>query len=221
MCELTGAEYKYGTSRNCQLQGLGEFGFHRYFDFEKSSHGKYKVLKIYDEHLPQEDLRHFGNARDVHTIHIKEECFGVSDDEAHRPGVYKIENEDFVYIGSTTTRLTNRFSQHYHNHDSNHDKTQNVLLNGGKFTCIQSFENGTEEYIIRECEEKYIKKYMGYGKELLNKKINITHSNKQKVKYEKIKVPVEYLEDIQKCIIDNGYIITNNVVFNKDDVDNI
>ena len=70
LCELTGAEYKAGTSRNCQLQGLGDLGFHRFFNFEKVGHGKYIILEVYDVPLPPEDKRKIGN-HSVYVIYIE------------------------------------------------------------------------------------------------------------------------------------------------------
>lgn len=61
MCELIGAEYKNGSSRKCQLQGMGELGFHRFFDFEKISYGKYQIKEIFDEPKPSQDKRKIGN----------------------------------------------------------------------------------------------------------------------------------------------------------------
>ena len=43
LCELTGAEYQRGSGKNRQLDGYGEFGFHRFFDFEKIGSGKYII----------------------------------------------------------------------------------------------------------------------------------------------------------------------------------
>lgn len=67
---MTGAEYKAGTSRNCQLQGLGDLGFHRFFNFEKVGHGKYIILEVYDVPLPPEDKRKIGN-HSVYVIYIE------------------------------------------------------------------------------------------------------------------------------------------------------
>lgn len=70
LCELTGAEYLQGNSRKRHLEGYGENGFHRFFDFEKSSYGKYSISKVYDEPLPMVDERKKGN-RSIYSVYIE------------------------------------------------------------------------------------------------------------------------------------------------------
>lgn len=161
-----------------------------------------------------------GNARGYHKIYIKEECFCITDEEiAHSPGVYKIENDKYIYIGSTIKWLTKRFSQHYHNYDGNHNKTQEVLKNGGTFVCLQSFDNGTDEQIIRESEAEYIRKYRNTDKILLNDKVPEVFSKENKIDYENIKIPKQYFDDIKNILMDSGYLIMGKIVFDKKYID--
>ena len=62
MCDLIGAEYKQGNSRTLQLQGFGENGFHRFFNFEKIGYGKYKIIEIYETPLYIKNNRDAGNS---------------------------------------------------------------------------------------------------------------------------------------------------------------
>ena len=217
LCELTGAEYQRGSGKNRQLDGYGEFGFHRFFDFEKIGYGKFLITKILESPLKIFDRRKFGNARGV--MHISEECFKIYDEYiAHNAGVYKIENDQSVYIGSTTRTLTKRFSEHYHNRGNNHNKTKEVLNNGGDFVCLQSFPLGTDEKIIRDCEEKYINQYKNGNKKLLNnyKPAIMTrdvNKKKKKPQYKTIKIPQIYYDDIQDILKKSGYTILDKIVF--------
>lgn len=195
---------------------MGDIGFHRYFDFEKVGRGKFCITKIYDNPLDPTNGKSLGNARGIHRILIKDPQFKILDETiAHGPGVYKIENEEYIYIGSTTKWFTERFSQHLRNWNGDHNKTQNVLLNGGEFVCLQSFENGTDETIIREAEARYIREYQNTEKILLNDTIPETITSKEKVEYEVIKIPIEYSDDIKTILKDNGYLIMKHTVFNK------
>ena len=192
----------------------------RYLHWINDGH-KFVIKEIYEEPLPVEDGRSDGNATGHHAIHVTEDCFDIKDVEiAHSPGVYKIENDEYVYIGSTINWLTIRFSQHYHNYNGDHNKTQEVLQNGGTFTCLQSFENGTEEQIIRECEAKYIRDYRrNMDKILLNDKIPEVFSKEEQIEYDVIKVPKEHFSDISDVLMDAGYLIMGKMVYNKKFID--
>lgn len=219
MCELIGAEYKRGNGKTCQLERFGEGGFQRFFNFEKVGRGKYEVLEIYDEPLPVEDERHKGNARGIIKFKVGTECFDIDDETiAHGPGVYKIENDEYIYIGSTTRYLTSRFLEHYYNRNGRQNETQEVLKNGGKFTCLQSFENGTPEKVIRKYEADYIRRYKNTDKILLNNRMTAKKKvryAKKKVKYKTIKILEENFDEIIDILLKEGYsIIGDKVILN-------
>lgn len=211
LCELLGEEIKTSSSKKAQLKRWS-----RYFLWDKKGH-KYTIKEIYDTPLAIEDRRFNGNARG--TIRVKDKSFDVSIENAHKPGVYKIENEEYIYIGSTINYLTGRFANHLRNSGGNHTKTQEVLKNGGTFTCLQSFENGTDEATIRECEAEYIRKYRNTDKILLNDKIPEVFSQEEQIKYKKISIPEQYLDDIENILTDAGYLIMGGTVFNKKFID--
>ena len=214
---MIGAEYKKGAGKTYQLEKYGETGFQRYFSLDKVGRGKYEILEIYEEPLPIEDKRNAGNARGV--CKIKQNCFKVPDHEALLPGVYKIENDEYVYVGSTTRKLSSRFAEHYYNRNGKQDKTQEILYNGGIFTCLQSFDSETEEKIIRECEAKYIREYRSTNKTLLNDKAPEIISKEEKIDYDFIIVPKEYFDDISNVLMDAGYLIMGKMVYNKKFID--
>ena len=62
LCELTGAEYKKGSSQKTHLQGFNEDGFSRFMKLEKVARGKHLIKEIYDEPLPIVNGRLLGNS---------------------------------------------------------------------------------------------------------------------------------------------------------------
>lgn len=70
MCELIGAKYTGGKSKNLQLESLGENGFRRFFDFEKVGYGKYVINEIYKEPLAIVNNRDAGNSA-VYLLYIE------------------------------------------------------------------------------------------------------------------------------------------------------
>lgn len=70
LCELTNVEYKQGAGRTAYLEGMGENGFHRFFNFEKSGYGKYKVTEIYETPIDIIDKRKIGG-KSVYSVYIE------------------------------------------------------------------------------------------------------------------------------------------------------
>ena len=225
LCNLLNENPKTGNSKNAQLKE-----WQRYFEFERPKYKQsYIILDIYDEPLDKEDNRKsgnytvYGNENSAKYQEIKK-YFKVLAAYINNPGVYKIENDQYIYIGSTTKSFAKRFSQHYHNYSNQHEKTQNILLNNGVFTCLQSFPPGTKEKIIRQAEGKYISEYKNSSstKKLIN--VNMTpacilEKKPPKPKYINIKIPEEYLPDIKECLESYGYFIIENkiVVYERGD----
>lgn len=220
LCQLLNEEVKAGDSKVAQLKE-----WQRYFNFERPKYKQsYIILDIYDEPLEKEDNRKqgnnniYGNENDPRYQELKK-YFQIPNEYINNPGVYKIENDQYVYIGSTTTSFAKRFSQHYHNYSHDHDRTQLILLDNGTFTHLKVFEPGTDEETIRQCEADYINQYKQAapaGKEVIN--VNTPYvrcSNKKpKIKYTTIKVPADYLNDIKDCIETyGGYYFKDNIVY--------
>lgn len=203
MCKLLEEKEKSGKSKQYQLKN-----WKRFFSWINDGH-IFIIKEIYSEPLQKEDGRSKGQIR------IKQKSFAVSNDDAHKSGVYKIENDEYIYIGSTIRYFTLRFSQHFYNYDGNHSKTQEVLNNNGTFECLQSFEVGTDEKTIRECEAEYIRKYRNNKKELLNDTIPELLLSEEKIRYRQIKIPEEYFEEVKNILNENGFLILKNTVFNK------
>ena len=188
-----------------------ETGFQRFFNFEKVGRGKYEILELYETPLPIEDSRSRGN--NSGNISIKEECFAVYDPkEAHNPGVYKIENDFYIYIGSTMRGLTERFSEHFHNYNHKQNATQQILLNGGIFTCLESFEKDVEERVVRKREADFIKKYKNTNKILVNERM-LYSIDKDIEDYVTIKIDKIYMEDFLKKLSEINYTLIDGFIY--------
>lgn len=225
LCELTGEEYKKGTSKKCQLEGMGEHGFHRFMKLEKVGHGKYQVKEIYETPFNVIDRRQYGNVKGKHWINNQlksNPCFNVAEEDAVLPGVYKIENNEYIYIGSTTRQLSTRFSEHFNNNGNMHQNTHDILMDNGVFTCLESFDKSTEECKIRERELYYILYYRNNSdKIIINKFIPYIisehkrvgdYNDNVKMKYVNVKIPNNYYNHIKSMLNENGYIIEDNII---------
>ena len=211
MCELLGEKEKNGHSKESQLKK-----WQSRFHWIKDGH-KFIIKEIYDEPLPIEDGRSEGNNGDV--VYKRYNNFNVPKEYARKPGVYKIENDEYIYIGSTVRYLSERFYEHYNNYGGLQDKTQEVLHNGGIFTCLKSFEKGSNERIVREAEAEFIRLYRNTDKILLNDTLPEIISEKEKIKYKTIRIPQDCFDDVVRCLNDGGYLIMNKTVFNKKFID--
>lgn len=145
------------------------------------------------------------------------DCFNVSEDDAYSPGVYKIEDKNYVYIGSTIKTLSNRFLQHYNNDGGNSEMTSYMLHNGGDFTCLISFE--PDEYLsekeVRDYEARYIRLFQDGEKILLNKKIPHILTKQENCKCTKVQIPIDVYDDIKKLLKENGYLLLGDAIYNK------
>lgn len=175
---MTGAEYRAGTSRNCQLQGLGENGFHRFFDFKKISHGKYIISEIYKTPLQPEDKRKIGN-NSIYSIYIELLLMhhlskqGVSHVETFmRKDLWrmlgminekygKLSNEEMYKINPMFTKF--EIKNFYIRSNQKLEKILFSALNNLKSRCLIEWElltviheesDGKEHWIIASDEDK-------------------------------------------------------------------
>lgn len=101
MCEIFGSEQKKGTcSRNSQLKE-----WEAMCKIDKPCKGKYVILEIYEEQKEIVDnRRNNGNLKYYTQLKVPKEDW-------HKSGVYKIQFENKVYIGSTKN-FRNRYKKH-------------------------------------------------------------------------------------------------------------
>ena len=136
--------------------------------------------------------------------------FKVSVEDYDSIGVYKIQLDNKVYIGSTVIGFRSRFQEH--NVSSNPlASTRTLLKNGGIFTIVEKC-NGLTEQEIRSIENEWIKYY--YYKEeyiLVNEREAYSFKNgcskkkkPPKPKYKRLKVSEDDYEILVKFIEENN-----------------
>jgi hypothetical protein len=183
LCKMLMVSEKAGKSRECQLKD-----FKRYFNWEKSGQ-KFIITDIYDKPLAKEDKRKLGNNRGKYSRHMN--GYQVSVVDSVKKGVYKIQKDNIVYIGSTAadTGFRRRYLDHLSNYQNSMPHTQKLLKSGGIFSTLWIAENNeTEE--IRRMEQFYLNQYRMNGYEVINRTDVIIPGVKktQIPKYKSIKI---------------------------------
>ena len=185
LCGLLGIEIKDGSSKRAQLKDLETLVL-----FHKSGI-KFSIDEIYKIQKIRKDLR-LGYKRNY-------EKYGLRTLNFEEIGVYKIQKDNNIYIGSTVVGFRKRFVEHLRNYNNYCVKTQALLLNGGTFEIVfNATENNVQdEELIRMLEDETIKLYRN------NTNFNILNSyetvayNKHVEKYKTIKFKES---DIQKVL---------------------
>ena len=133
--------YSSGNQKKSQLKD-----FKRYFNFEKVNR-KLLITEIYDDIKPKEPTERYTNY----------EQFLLNYEDGQKKGVYIIQKDNKVYIGSTIVSFRKRFLEHMDKKTKPiiHD----MLYNGATFSALWFANENDEEYIIRNKEEQYIKYY--------------------------------------------------------------
>lgn len=184
LCALLGEKESAGNSRKAQLKE-----FARYFEWEKSGQ-KFLITDIYDTPLLKVDGRLSGNYRAgiINTYNVPKTL-------SHKTGVYKIQKNNLVYIGSTKVGFRERYAQHCRE-SSCMKHTRNLLKNGGKYSIIWIANNNDTEQDIRKKEQYYLELYRSHGYTIINKE-EVLAMDKAKVRTKNIKVKKE---DYNKAI---------------------
>jgi len=179
MCKLLNEPIVTSNSKKAQITN-----WKRYFNFTKDK-TKFIITEVYDEPLNNSGYMYYDNS-------LKEQCFKISDDNKNKKGVYIIQKENDVYIGSTVSSFWLRFIQHLGGYDNQapYRYTKPLILNGGTFKDLWIASDDDTIKQIREIEESYIFKYVNSGEYNV---INIRFSDPLKTK--KIKHPRVYISD--------------------------
>lgn len=184
LCALLGEEVKTGKSKQLQIDNMK-----RFFEWEKAGQ-KFIITDIYDTPLPKVDGRSSGNYRAgiINTYNVPKTL-------SHKTGVYKIQKNNLVYIGSTKVGFRERYTQHCRE-SSCMKHTRNLLKNGGKYSIIWIANNNDTEQDIRKKEQYYLELYRSHGYTIINKE-EVLAMDKAKVRTKNIKVKKE---DYNKAI---------------------
>lgn len=144
MCELFGEKIKAGNSKQAQL-----LNWKRYFTWDKKGNS-FIITNIYDKPF---------NKINGHYKPIKDTNFLISEDNSFKTGVYMIQLENKVYIGSTVVNFKERYKQHKSNYTSTMEHTYQMLKDGGTFSILYIATSNDSELNVREKEQFYIEKY--------------------------------------------------------------
>ncbi len=157
LCNLLDIKPTGGDSKKGQLKEL-----ERYLSYHKEGN-KFVIDEIFTDVKNKVDLRKEGLNR---KSFIKSYKIDKSKDK--HLGIYKIQKDNNIYIGSTCLGFRNRFLQHYNNEGGNCFKTYNLLHSNGSFEILfNATENNIQDdELIRMLEEitiKYYKLYTNYN----------------------------------------------------------
>lgn len=207
LCDILEVPYKsQGSPRECQLND-----FKRYFNWEKLGH-KFIITDIYDTPLEKVIKRN----NNLGHYKIDNGTYQVDKKLNTKCGVYKIQLNNDIYIGSTIRNFRQRYTQHYQNRDNLMPHTQKMLHSGAKFEVVWvAPENSTEDE-IRIKEQYYIEQYK------LNEQYNVVNSknvdipkyrkSKQTLKKKRIVVKEDDYELVKKVLREHNIeiFITEN-----------
>ena len=114
--------------------------------------------------------------------YTKEELIKIEYENTYlkNKGVYKIQKDNNVYIGSTNAT----FKKRLHGHKHYNTRAYQLLLSGGEFSIIYNATELDTEETIRNKEQAFIDEYLKNGFNLLNV-IEKTYVLSQK--YKKVK----------------------------------
>ena len=174
LCNILNEKIKGGSSKRCQL-----IDWKRYFDWHKDKN-KFIIDKIYDTPKDKINNRRWNNFKNFDNLKINKNQY-------NQIGVYKIVQENKIYIGSTVAGFRKRFLQHRAN--SNDTITRDMLSNGGYFEIIWVAPENSTEPEIREKEDSYIKYYKNNEDWIcMNEHDAWSLLCKPKIKYKNIKI---------------------------------
>lgn len=178
-CPLFQIEPKRGKAKTLQLNKIKQ-----YCEIENVDR-KLIINKIYDEKImtPKENIDEF----------IDEHFEGDIDLFNNHGGVYKIQKDNYVYIGQT-----NNFRKRLEGHRCKKTLAYCLLEQGGKFTIVEvndNFENRLKK------EKEYIIKYNKNKNYIC---ININNKKEIKEQFVNIKVFLKDLESVKKILDKEG-----------------
>lgn len=191
LCSVLEIEPTDGSSKRAQFKDLDTYCL-----YHKEGH-KIIIDEIYNDRKKKLDYR-------VLNKETKYPNFKVAVEEFNSIGVYKIQLDNMVYIGSTVASFRERFQEH--NFNSNPlTSTRDLLKDGGVFTIVEKC-NGMTEPEIRNKENEWINYYSNKPEYILINE-RVAHSNKKKPpkpKYKRLKVMENDYEKLIELALENN-----------------
>lgn len=196
LCKLLGQRVTTGGStRNAQLKE-----FARYFKWEREGQ-KYIIIHIYNEPLPKLDKRLKGNNLNCLRAGI-DGTYDIPYELSHKTGVYKIQKNNMVYIGSTKVGFRARYTQHCRNYPGM-EHTKKLLESGGIYSIIWIAKDNDTEQTIRKKEQYYLDLYRSKGYIIVNKE-DVRIKEQVKIKTKNIKLKEEDYSKAIQILNDQG-----------------
>ena len=202
LCEFLEEKEKGGKSRDLQIKN-----WQRYFSFEKRGH-KLIIIDVYDE--PKNKIDNRGRKKFASYKYPDLGKCNITTEQEKLKGVYKIQLDNEVYVGSTTVGFRTRYRQHSNNENNMNPHTQDLLKRGATFEILWIADENDSETIIRQKENDYIEQYRNNGYDMLNSHIPViisekrTVNSKRKIKYKNIKINKEDYEKAIALLTENG-----------------
>lgn len=203
LCEFLGEEIKCGQSKKSQLKNWA-----RYFCFDRDGN-KIIINKIYD--TPKKKIDKRGGNMWNHPKYPNLGIYNITKEQSNFKGVYKIQLNNNVYIGSTTVAFRTRYRQHCANYNNMSTHTHELLKQGASFDILWIADESDSETTIRQKENDYIEQYTKDGYDMLNSHIpvvisekRIVTSSKRKPKYTNIRINKEDYEKAISLLSENG-----------------
>ena len=202
-CKFMDEEPKKANSKISQIKE-----WNRYFLFKKEGQ-KIIITKIFDIPKDKIDNRIGGvvwNNRKYPNLGI----YTLTNEQGRLKGVYKIQLDNEVYVGSTTVGFRTRYRQHSNNENNMTPHTQDLLKRGASFEILWIADENDSETTIRQRENDYIEQYRNDGYNMLNSHVPVIISEKRtvnsikKIKYKNIKMNKEDYEKAIALLTENG-----------------
>ena len=176
LCEIMGWMVASGCSKKSQLKDL-----ERYCKYHKEGQ-KIVIDEVFETPLPS-------NSQSGRPTSIISE-FCIDEDKFNNGGVYIIQLEDEIYIGSTVNfRL--RFNTHKSKSNTKLPQTKDLIERGGQMSILHDMTDIEDEELLRMVEYEYIKYFRDSGKfTMLNDKDPISFDKyyRKKQKYIRFKI---------------------------------
>ena len=149
LCRAMGWMVASGCSKKSQLKDL-----ERYCKYHKEGQ-KIVIDEVFETPLPS-------NSQSGRPTSIISE-FCIDEDKFNNGGVYIIQLDDEIYIGSTVN-FRQRFNTHKSKSNTKLPQTKDLIERGGQMSILHDMTGIEDEELLRMVEYEYIKYFRDSGK---------------------------------------------------------
>ena len=187
LCGAMGWMVASGCSKKSQFKDL-----ERYCKYHKEGQ-KIVIDEIFEAPLPS-------NSQSGRPTSIISE-FCIDEDKFNNGGVYIIQLDNEIYIGSTVN-FRQRFNAHRSKSNTKLPQTRDLIERGGQMSILHDMTDIEDIELIRMVEEEYILFFTHETDyDVVNRRIGTStfeKPKKPKIKYKTIKIEEEYYEQMIK-----------------------